>query len=95
MIKNPERGEVPREVIEQAAKLAAWYSKARNASRVEVHYRRASTRSSMRGAPTGLVEPARQEREGQPEVPAANGDRLTRSLFATMRAGMSSTSGRN
>lgn len=56
VVKNPDRGEIPREVIERAAELAAWYSKARGAPRVEVHYCRASDVSKPRGAPRGLVE---------------------------------------
>ena len=56
VVKNPDRGEIPREVIERAAELAAWYSKARGAPRVEVHYCRASDVSKPRGAPHGLVE---------------------------------------
>ncbi|APR88094.1 Fibronectin/fibrinogen-binding protein [Minicystis rosea] len=59
IVKNPEKGEVPRGVIERAAQLAAWYSKARGAPRVEVHYCRASDVSKPRGAPKGLVELAR------------------------------------
>ncbi|GMV14976.1 MAG: DUF814 domain-containing protein [Myxococcales bacterium] len=62
VIKNPERGEVPREVIEKAAAVAAWYSKARNASRVEVHVCRASDVSKPRGAPAGLVQIQREKR---------------------------------
>ncbi len=33
VVKNPEKGEVPRAVVERAAELAAWYSKARGAPR--------------------------------------------------------------
>jgi predicted ribosome quality control (RQC) complex YloA/Tae2 family protein len=74
VIRNPERGEVPREVIERAAVLAAWYSKARNASRVEVHYCRASDVSKPRGAPAGLVELSRYKSvKVRPEAPPANG----------------------
>jgi predicted ribosome quality control (RQC) complex YloA/Tae2 family protein len=59
VVRNPDKGEVPRPVIERAAQLAAWYSKARGAPRVEVHYCKASDVSKPRGAPTGLVELAR------------------------------------
>jgi predicted ribosome quality control (RQC) complex YloA/Tae2 family protein len=59
VVRNPGRGEVPREVVEAAAAAAAWYSKARNAARVEVHVCRASDVSKPRGAPAGLVELAR------------------------------------
>jgi predicted ribosome quality control (RQC) complex YloA/Tae2 family protein len=59
VVRNPGRGDVPREVVEAAAAAAAWYSKARNAARVEVHVCRASDVSKPRGAPAGLVELAR------------------------------------
>jgi predicted ribosome quality control (RQC) complex YloA/Tae2 family protein len=59
VVKNPEGGEVPTAVILAAAAAAAWYSKARGAPKVEVHYCRASDVSKPRGAPTGLVELAR------------------------------------
>jgi predicted ribosome quality control (RQC) complex YloA/Tae2 family protein len=59
VVRNPTRGEIPREVIEHAAALAAWYSKSRAAARVEVHYCRASDVSKPRGAPAGLVELSR------------------------------------
>ncbi|MEO0325596.1 MAG: hypothetical protein AAF447_21745 [Myxococcota bacterium] len=45
----------PREVLEQAAQLAAWYSKARGAPRVEVHYCKAADVYKERGAPAGQV----------------------------------------
>jgi predicted ribosome quality control (RQC) complex YloA/Tae2 family protein len=56
VIRNPERSEVPRTVIEAAAAAAAWYSKARGSPRVEVHYCRAGDVKKPRGAPAGLVE---------------------------------------
>lgn len=56
IIRNPDRGDVPRTVIESAAAAAAWYSKARGAPRVEVHHCRASDVKKPRGAPAGLVE---------------------------------------
>lgn len=59
VIRNPDKGDVPRPVIERAAALAAWYSKARSASSVDVHYCKASEVSKPRGAPAGLVELAR------------------------------------
>jgi predicted ribosome quality control (RQC) complex YloA/Tae2 family protein len=59
VVKNPDKVEVPRAVVERAAALAAWYSKARGAPKVEVHYCRASDVSKPRGAPRGLVELAR------------------------------------
>jgi len=62
VVRNPERGEVPRDVVEKAAQLAAWYSKARGAPRVEVHVCHVSDVKKPRGAPAGLVELARYER---------------------------------
>jgi predicted ribosome quality control (RQC) complex YloA/Tae2 family protein len=56
VIRNPDRIEIPRTVIEMAAEAAAWYSKARGAPRVEVHYCRAGDVKKPRGAPAGLVE---------------------------------------
>ena len=55
VIRNPDGTEAPLEVIRQASQLAAWYSKARAASRVEVHYCRVSEVSKRRGAPKGEV----------------------------------------
>jgi predicted ribosome quality control (RQC) complex YloA/Tae2 family protein len=52
----------PRDVIERAAELAAFYSKAASARRVEVHYCPVSAVRKPRGAPAGLVELARFER---------------------------------
>lgn len=59
VVRTSDKGELPRPVLERAASLAAWYSKARSASSVEVHYCRASEVSKPRGAPAGLVELAR------------------------------------
>lgn len=56
VIRNPERVEVPRAVIESAAAYAAWYSKARGSPRVEVHVCRAGDVKKPRGAPAGRVE---------------------------------------
>jgi predicted ribosome quality control (RQC) complex YloA/Tae2 family protein len=65
--------EPPRQVIERAASLAAWYSKARGASSVEVHYCRASQVRKPRGAPAGLVELERHQRlRVKPEPPAGD-----------------------
>jgi predicted ribosome quality control (RQC) complex YloA/Tae2 family protein len=55
VVRNETGGEPPPEVIEKAAQLAAWYSKARGAPRVEVHYCRASNVSKEKGAPAGQV----------------------------------------
>lgn len=59
VVRNPDDVEVPRAVVEQAAAIAAWYSKARGAPKVEVHVCRASDVSKPRGAAAGLVELAR------------------------------------
>ncbi len=55
VVRNPDNVELPKTVIQRAAELAAWYSKARNAKRVEVHYCRAADVSKERGAPAGQV----------------------------------------
>jgi predicted ribosome quality control (RQC) complex YloA/Tae2 family protein len=74
VIRNPDKGEVPRDVVEVAAAAAAWYSKARGAPKVEVHVCRASDVSKPRGAPTGLVELARWKSvRVKPALPAAQG----------------------
>lgn len=59
VVRNPERIDVPRSVVEAAASYAAWYSKARGAPRVEVHVCRGRDVSKPRGAPAGLVELAK------------------------------------
>jgi len=59
VIRNPDDAEVPRDVLERAAAAAAWYSKARAAAKVEVHYCRVADVSKPRGAPTGMVQLAR------------------------------------
>ncbi|HEX9108922.1 MAG TPA: NFACT RNA binding domain-containing protein [Longimicrobiales bacterium] len=58
VIRNPDELEAPpREVLERAAQLAAFYSKAQNArGKVEVHVCRAADVRKPRGAPAGLVE---------------------------------------
>jgi len=72
VIQNPAKGEVPRPIIERAAALAAWYSKARGAPRVEVHVCRASDVRKPRGAPKGLVELARYKSLKIRPVPPAD-----------------------
>jgi predicted ribosome quality control (RQC) complex YloA/Tae2 family protein len=62
VIRNPAGGDVPRMVIERAAGLAGWYSKARASSKVEVHYCRARDVKKPRGAPTGMVQLSRFKR---------------------------------
>src|SRR5262250_2927509 len=55
VVRNPDRVDVPRSVIEVAAAAAAWYSKARGNAKVEVHFCNAADVSKPRGAPAGLV----------------------------------------
>jgi predicted ribosome quality control (RQC) complex YloA/Tae2 family protein len=57
VVRNPDQlEELPREVLEQAAGLAAWHSKARGRrGKVEVHVCRAADVSKLRGAPRGEV----------------------------------------
>lgn len=55
--------EVPRPVIDTAAQLAAWHSKAREAGgKVDVHLCLAGDVSKRRGAPAGEVQLRRYER---------------------------------
>jgi predicted ribosome quality control (RQC) complex YloA/Tae2 family protein len=56
VVRNPTGGAIPPDVLLEAAAAAAWYSKARSAARVDVHYCRVSQVSKPRGAPAGLVE---------------------------------------
>jgi predicted ribosome quality control (RQC) complex YloA/Tae2 family protein len=56
LIRNPDKvSEPPREVIERAAQLAAFYSKARDGGKVEVHFCRVSDISKPRGFAPGKV----------------------------------------
>jgi hypothetical protein len=56
VIRNPDRiAELPRGVIERAAELAAFFSKARDGGKVEVHYCRAADVSKPRGFAPGKV----------------------------------------
>lgn len=58
VVKNPQGlDSLPNEVLEKAATLAAWHSKARNAKgKVEVHICRVSDVSKPRGYPAGQVQ---------------------------------------
>src|SRR6186997_334575 len=62
VIRNPQGGAVPQQVIERAAGLAGWFSKARASSKVDVHYCAAREVKKPRGAPLGLVELMRHKR---------------------------------
>lgn len=56
VIRNPDKvSEPPREVIERAAQLAAFYSKAREGGKVEVHFCRVADVSKPRGFAPGKV----------------------------------------
>ena len=56
VVRNPGKGEVPKAVLQTAAEITAWYSKARGAAKVDVDYCKASHVSKPRGAVAGLVE---------------------------------------
>jgi predicted ribosome quality control (RQC) complex YloA/Tae2 family protein len=57
VVRNPEElDELPREVVEQAAQLAAWHSKARGSrGKVEVHVCRVADVRKPRGFAPGKV----------------------------------------
>jgi hypothetical protein len=56
IIRNPDKiSEPPREVVERAAQLAAWFSKARDGGKVEVHFCRVADVSKPRGFAPGKV----------------------------------------
>jgi predicted ribosome quality control (RQC) complex YloA/Tae2 family protein len=74
VIRNPERGTVPEEVTRCAAGLAAWYSKARNAAKVEVHVCRAGDVKKAPGAPAGQVQIARFKSVRVAPTPFAGSD---------------------
>ena len=74
VVQNPERVEIPRSVLEHAAALAAWYSKARGAPKVDVHYCRASDVKKPRGAPAGLVQLAKHKSIRVKPAPHGAGD---------------------
>ena len=63
VVRNPERlAALPPAVLERAAQLAAWHSKARGRARVDVHVCRVADVVKRRGAPAGEVELRRWER---------------------------------
>jgi len=63
VVRNPDKLDaLPRAVVERAAALAAWHSKARDARRVDVHLCRVADVTKPRGAPPGQVELRRWER---------------------------------
>ena len=62
VVRNPDKVTIPRPVLERAAELAAWYSKARDAGKVEVHVCRAADVSKPKGFADGKVMLARWSR---------------------------------
>jgi predicted ribosome quality control (RQC) complex YloA/Tae2 family protein len=75
IVRNPERlAELPRAVVTGAATLAARYSKARNAKKVEVHVCRVADVSKARGMPPGMVLLARWQRVRVSPADAPSGD---------------------
>jgi len=63
VVRNPNHlPALPPTVVERAAALAAWHSKARGRARVEVHVCRVADVHKRRGAPAGEVELRRWER---------------------------------
>lgn len=56
VVRNPTQAELPRAVLEGAAAIAAWYSKARGSPNVKVDWCRRSDVTKPRGAPDGMVE---------------------------------------
>ncbi len=59
IVKNPNQREIPREVLEQAAQLAAYYSKGRDAKKVPVSYTR--VKYLRKGGRPGLVFVTQEE----------------------------------
>jgi predicted ribosome quality control (RQC) complex YloA/Tae2 family protein len=76
VVRNPEHlPNLPRPVVERAAEYAAWFSKARDAGKVEVHVCRAGDVSKPRGFPPGKVMLARWARvRVYPRDPSATPD---------------------
>ncbi|MCU0923532.1 MAG: NFACT RNA binding domain-containing protein [Burkholderiaceae bacterium] len=62
VVRNPTGDDVPQDVIAKAAQLAAWFSKARGAPNVEVHFCRVADVIKPRGAPRGQVQIRRFKR---------------------------------
>lgn len=56
VVRNPTKGDIPHAVVEAAAALAGWYSKARGAPNVKVDWCTRSDVTKPRGAPAGMVE---------------------------------------
>jgi predicted ribosome quality control (RQC) complex YloA/Tae2 family protein len=74
VIRNPDKLTVPEVVVERAAAHAAWFSKARNAAWVEVHYCLVSDVRKQRGAPAGQVQLKRYRKVRVRPAAPAGGD---------------------
>jgi predicted ribosome quality control (RQC) complex YloA/Tae2 family protein len=75
VVRNPdELAELPAPVLQRAAELAAWHSKARGAGRVEVHVCRVGDVSKPRGFEAGKVQLRRWRRVRVYPRDAAGGD---------------------
>jgi predicted ribosome quality control (RQC) complex YloA/Tae2 family protein len=55
VIRNPNRQEIPKKTLLEAAQLAAFYSKAKDESKVAVHYTQKKFVNKPKGAAAGLV----------------------------------------
>ena len=75
VVRNPGKGEVPKDVLQTAAEITAWYSKARAAAKVDVDYCKAGAVKKPRGAPAGLVEIENEKTiRVKPQLPAGASD---------------------
>ena len=72
LIRNPERADIPSDVLMKAAALAAYYSKGRGAGKVPVTYTRAKFVKKPKGANAGTV--TLSERRTVMAVPEGNAD---------------------
>jgi predicted ribosome quality control (RQC) complex YloA/Tae2 family protein len=75
IVRNPDQlAELPPSVVTTAAALAAHYSKARNARKVDVHVCRVADVSKARGMPPGMVLLASWKRVRVSPAAAPDGD---------------------
>jgi predicted ribosome quality control (RQC) complex YloA/Tae2 family protein len=76
VVRNPDKlPEIPKPVVERAAELAAYFSKAREArGKVDVHVCWASDVRKARGAPAGEVQLRRFDRVKVYARPLADGE---------------------
>jgi len=73
VVVTVDNTELPRETLERAAAIAAWYSKARGAPFVKVDWCRRSDVSKPKGAPAGMVELKRSKTvKVAPALPAGS-----------------------